>query len=466
MGPIDLLPRLESKIAQNYAGTKLSISEYNYGGGNDISGGIAEADVLGIFGRDGVFSANEWPLASNEAFIGGAFEMFRNFDGANGTFGDTSVLASTSDVASSSVYASYDSAHPNWVTLVAINKTAQPLPALLQMAHVPAGSTADIYQLTSAASDPRYAGRVTVGDPSNFNYTMPAYSVSTIRVVLPTGNNPPTVATPAAATPSPVTGTTTSLSVLGADDGGEANLTYTWSVTAQPSGAGTPGFSANGTNAAKNSVATFSAAGAYTFRVTISDGSLSTTSDVSVTVNQTLTSISLSPATATVTTGTTKQFTATAKDQFGAALASQPALAWSLVSGGGSINQSGLYTAPGTAGSATIQAVSGGVSGTASVTIVAPTPPTAPSNLAASVVSATQINLTWRDNSSDETGFLIERSLDGKTWTQIGSVSANVKSYSATGLSAVTTYYFRVRAYKGSLYSAYSNVVSARTKRR
>jgi hypothetical protein len=82
------------------------------------------------------------------------------------------------------------------------------------------------------------------------------------------------------------------------------------------------------------------------------------------------------------------------------------------------------------------------------------------------VVSSTQINLTWRDNSSDETGFLIERTLDGKTWTQIGSVGENVKCYSATGLAAVTTYYFRVRAYKGSLYSAYSNVVSARTKRR
>lgn len=466
-GPIKLLPRLQDKIARNYAGTKLAITEYNYGGGNHISGGIAQADVLGIYGRDGVFAANEWALTSNEAFIGGAFKMYRNFDGANGTFGDTSVRASTTDAASSSVYASSDSAHPNWLTLVAINKTGQSLPALLQLAHVPAGATADIYQLTGAGSDPRYTGRVTITDPANFNYTMPAYSVSTIRIVLPTGTNaPPTVATPATAASNPVTGVKTGLSVLGADDGGAANLTYTWAATAKPTGAGTPSFSANGTNAASTTVATFTAAGAYTFQVTISDGSLSTSSSVNVLVSQTLTSISLSPATATVTTGTTRQFTATAKDQFGTALATQPALVWSRLAGSGTISQTGLYTAPGSTGTAMIQAASGSVSGAASITIVAPTPPAAPTNLAAVALSSTQIKLTWTDNSSDEGGFAIERSLDGKTWTRIAVVAANIKTYTATGLTPSTSYYFRVQAFNGTLYSAYSSIVSARTKRR
>src|SRR5205085_1575318 len=109
-------------------------------------------------------------------------------------------------------------------------------------------------------------------------------------------NAPPTVAKPASASPSVVTATTTALSVLGADDGGEANLTYTWSS----SGPAAVSFSANGTNAAKNSTATFSQAGSYTFTATITDaGGLSTTSSVSVTVNQTQTSISVTPANAT-----------------------------------------------------------------------------------------------------------------------------------------------------------------------
>ena len=53
---------MNSKIAANYPGTKLSFSEYDYGGGGDISGGIAQADVLGIFGAQGVFAATQWAL--------------------------------------------------------------------------------------------------------------------------------------------------------------------------------------------------------------------------------------------------------------------------------------------------------------------------------------------------------------------------------------------------------------------
>ena len=67
----------------------------------------------------------------------------------------------------------------------------------------------------------------------------------------------PTIATPPAANPSPVTATTTNLSVVGADESGESILTYTWSTTSAPSGATTPTFSVNGANASKNSAATF-----------------------------------------------------------------------------------------------------------------------------------------------------------------------------------------------------------------
>jgi hypothetical protein len=96
----------------------------------------------------------------------------------------------------------------------------------------------------------------------------------------------PTVATAAAASPATVTvGGTTNLSVLGADDGGEANLTYTWTTTALPSGAAAPTFGANATNAAKNTTATFRQAGSYTLTVTITDvNGRSVTSSVAVTV--------------------------------------------------------------------------------------------------------------------------------------------------------------------------------------
>ena len=140
-------------------------------------------------------------------------------------------------------------------------------------------------------------------------------------------NQAPTVATAATASPNPVTGTTCNLSVLGADDAGESNLTYTWAATGTPPAA--VNFSANGSNAAKDTTATFSKAGNYSFQVTITDaGGLTATSSVNVTVSQTLTMIAVSPTSVNLHAGGLQQFTAAAKDQFGAALATQPTFTW------------------------------------------------------------------------------------------------------------------------------------------
>ena len=215
-GPIELLPRLQSEINQYDPGTKLSISEYNYGGGDEIAGAIAEADALGIFGVQGVFAAAEWQLLSNESYIAAAFNMYRDFDGNDGTFGDTSVFASTSDVTDSSIYASVDSSNTDVMTLVAINKSTQSLTANIQLDHVQPGATAAIYQLTGASTTPRYVGTVTISNPANFTYTMPGSSVTTIRIISPGGQgSAPTVASPAQASPSAVFGVNTELGVLG-----------------------------------------------------------------------------------------------------------------------------------------------------------------------------------------------------------------------------------------------------------
>jgi fibronectin type 3 domain-containing protein len=88
--------------------------------------------------------------------------------------------------------------------------------------------------------------------------------------------------------------------------------------------------------------------------------------------------------------------------------------------------------------------------------------PAAPSNLAASAVSTSQINLTWTNNATNQTGFKIDRSTDGVNFTTLATVTAT--SYSdASGLSAGTTYYYRVRATNASGDSANSNVASATT---
>ncbi len=187
----------------------------------------------------------------------------------------------------------------------------------------------------------------------------------------------PTVATAAAATPSPVTGVTTALSVLGSDVAGESTLTYTWSVTGTPPAPVT--FSNNGTNGSKNTTAIFAAAGTYNFLATIVNGSaMSTTSSVSVTVSQTLTSITVTPGSASVAASGTQQYTATGRDQFGNLLSTQPTYTWSSTgeagtSGStsiGSINSSsGLFTASSTPGVGSVAATAGSVYGTAQVSV-------------------------------------------------------------------------------------------------
>jgi hypothetical protein len=112
-----------------------------------------------------------------------------------------------------------------------------------------------------------------------------------------------------------------------------------------------------------------------------------------------------------------------------------------------------------TTGSQTVTATdtaNSSITGSATVS-VSVSVPAAPSNLKATAAAANQINLAWTDNSSNESGFLIERSTDDVNFTQIGSVAADVTSYSDTGLTTGTTYYYRVRAYNASGDSAYSN---------
>ena len=171
---------------------------------------------------------------------------------------------------------------------------------------------------------------------------------------------PPTVAQPATPAAAVVAGTSTAFSALGADDGGEAALTYAWAAT----GPAPVAFSTSGTNAARNTTATFSAAGVYAVTVTITDATLqSVTSSVQVTVAQTPRALE---AVAVVAAETSQQLAV--RDQFGAVI--PPAsFAWSTT--GGSVSPTGLFTAP-ASGLATVRATVTGHELAATVTAVAP----------------------------------------------------------------------------------------------
>jgi hypothetical protein len=181
-GPVKLLPRVQRDIDDFKPGTKIAITEYNYGGTNHISGGIAQADVLGVFGQQDVFAATFWSLHgdANSQFASGAFKMYLDYDGAGGQFGDESIDAATNSISQSAVYASLDSADPSRMTLVAINRTSSAKTTALEVTHDQRFDLAEVYQLTAASSTPQRVADIPIELVNAFLYTMPAYSVSTI----------------------------------------------------------------------------------------------------------------------------------------------------------------------------------------------------------------------------------------------------------------------------------------------
>ncbi len=179
--PVQLIPRLKAQIADYNPGTLLAFTEWNYGAGDDISGGVATADVLGIFGREGVGLASLWKLNGTEAYNDAALRLFRNFDGSGGAFGDTSLQASTSDVVSTSIYASVDAANPARTVLVALNKTTTTKTAGLTLAHPTAYTRLAVYTLTAAGgAQPVHAADVLATATNAFRYDLPPMSVSVL----------------------------------------------------------------------------------------------------------------------------------------------------------------------------------------------------------------------------------------------------------------------------------------------
>jgi len=183
--PINLLGRLQAKINSENPGMKISITEYENGGWNHIAGTIAQADNLGIFGSQGLFAASFWPPNGTYSYALAGFRAYRGFDGANASFGDTSLQATSSKVQNVVVYASTDSTTPGRTVFVAINRSTSAQITAINGATL--SGTAHLYQITAASSQgqrpvvPVSIGTMAVGG-SSMTITLPALSVTTIDV--------------------------------------------------------------------------------------------------------------------------------------------------------------------------------------------------------------------------------------------------------------------------------------------
>ena len=119
MENVPILPTIQKSIDTYYPGTKLGISEYNFGGGDNASGTIAQAEALGCYADQGVYFATLW---GGEPYILSGIDLYTNYDGKGGSFGDTLIPASTEDVSKSSTYAAVDADDDSEVTVMITNK--------------------------------------------------------------------------------------------------------------------------------------------------------------------------------------------------------------------------------------------------------------------------------------------------------------------------------------------------------
>jgi uncharacterized protein (TIGR03437 family) len=144
-----LVPRLRQWAAQNYPGTMTAISEYNWGAQDTITGAIAQADILGIFGREGLDLAAIWPNTlkpSDPAAF--SFAMFLNYDGNGSQFGDTSIAATSANPDVLSIFAAQrtDSA----LTILVLNKTGSAITDSINLANFSAAGIAQVWPYSSA----------------------------------------------------------------------------------------------------------------------------------------------------------------------------------------------------------------------------------------------------------------------------------------------------------------------------
>lgn len=146
-----LVPRMHDWVERNYPGTKLSVSEYNFGGLEHINGAVTQADVLGIYGRENLHMALLWgwiDIKVDEPWAY-AFRMYRNYDGSKSTFGDLSVPATSSNEWDMAIYAARRSSD-GALTIMVVNKSFEAGTAQVDITGLVSSNAAEVYQYSGA----------------------------------------------------------------------------------------------------------------------------------------------------------------------------------------------------------------------------------------------------------------------------------------------------------------------------
>jgi hypothetical protein len=271
---VQLIPRLRTWVnTYYYPGTPIGITEYNWGAESHINGATTQADIYGIFGREGLDVGARWttPAASTPTYK--AMKMYRNYDGNRSAFGDVSVRAlSTANADNLSVFAAERSSDGALTVMVISKVLSGSTPVTVNLANFSAGASAEVWQLTAANAINRLSDVAVSGQ--GFSTSVPAQSVTLF--VLPGSTGPVNQPPAARATATPTSGTAplnVSFDGTASSDPDGTISSYAWQFG--------DGGSATGPTASR----TYTAAGTYTARLTVTDAQGATdTTTMTITV--------------------------------------------------------------------------------------------------------------------------------------------------------------------------------------
>ncbi len=178
---IYLVPRMHDWVDKHYPGTELAVSEFDFGDHGSADGAVAYAEILGIFGREGLDMATAWgaPGADEAAFS--AYRLFRNFDGNGGQFESVSVKTTVSGGAGVEAYSAVSAIR---ATVALVNENDGPTAATVTLGSFEPGTNALVFRgngsaVEKQATAPVASGQVTV--------TLPGKSITMVVI---DGKNP------------------------------------------------------------------------------------------------------------------------------------------------------------------------------------------------------------------------------------------------------------------------------------
>jgi len=193
---LNWIPTLQAMISKYHPGLQVGCTEYNWGDESNLNGATTQADVLGIYGREGLDLATRWTVANNTSTTPITYyvtylasQIYRNYDGKNSTFGDTSVSATTANPDLLSSFAGVRSSD-GALTVMVINKQQGSTPVKVTLANFANTGTAQAWQINSA-SQKSIAQLTDVAVASNvITTTVPSQSITLFVIPAASATSP------------------------------------------------------------------------------------------------------------------------------------------------------------------------------------------------------------------------------------------------------------------------------------